>query len=135
MMTLPQWDSYVLGGIDRQRAVELFEDEITTALLEGRETVALPVFAAKVILSCAKDGQHRAQGRRRPPESTSNRVAKRAVILYAQQRWAELGWTRGAKLRAAQEVLDEDRGGKKLGKRLNLAPESLVQLMGPKPKS
>ena len=82
-MMLPQWESYT-WGIDRQRAVELFEDEITRAGLEKRETVTLPVFAAKVVLSCAKDGQHRGQGRRHPPESARDRVAKRAVINYAR---------------------------------------------------
>jgi hypothetical protein len=133
-MMLPQWESYT-WGIDRQRAVELFEDEITTAWLEKRETVTLPVLAARVILSCAKDGQHRGQGRQRPPESANARVARRAVVSMAQQRWAELGWKRGAKLKAAQHVLDEDRGGKKLGRRVNLSPEYLVQLMGPKPKN
>lgn len=132
-MMLPQWDSYT-WGINRQRAVELFEDEITRAVLEKRETVTLPVFAARVVLSCAKDGQHRGRGRRRPPESTHDRVARRAVVSTAQQRWAELGWKRGTKLQAAQEVLNEDRGGKPLAKRFNFSPEYLVQLMGPKPK-
>ncbi len=134
MMALRQWDSYT-WGIDRQRAVELFEDEITTAVLEDRETIALPVFAARVILACAKDGQHRGQGQRRPRENENTRIARQAIIKYAQQRWAELGWRRGTKRQAAQDVLNEDRGGKRLGQRVNLTPESLMQLMGPKPKS
>ncbi len=131
---IPQWDSWTLGGLDRQRAVELFEEEITMAVLEDRETITIPVFGAKVVLACAKDGQRRGQGRRRPPESENDRVARRAIIAMARQRWAELGWRRGTKLQAARDVIAEERGGKRLGKRGNVSPEWLVQLMGPKPK-
>jgi hypothetical protein len=134
MMALPQWDSYT-WGIGRQRAVELFEEEISRALLERQETIELPIFAAQVILSCAKNGQHRGHGRQRPPESENDRIAKRAIVLYARRRWAELGWKRGTKLQAAKDVLDEDRAGTKLGKRVNFSPEYLMQLMGPKPKA
>ena len=134
MIALSQWDSYTLG-IDRQRAVELFEEEISRALLERQQTIELPVFAAQVILACAKDGQHRGQGRRRPPKSENDRIARIALIKYARQRWAELKWKRGAKLRAAQEVLDEDRAGGKLGKLMNVTPKQLMQLMGVKPTS
>jgi hypothetical protein len=89
MTALTEWNRYELRGIARQRAVDLFEQEIAYAELEEREAI-VPVFAAKVILACAKDGQHRGQGRRRPSDSDMNRIRKLAVEQWMRDRATEL---------------------------------------------
>jgi|SRR5205809_4049287 len=133
-MTVP-WEGYELRGIGRQRAVDLFDQEIAFAVLERRETITLPLFAAKVILACARDGQHRGQGRHHPPDSEMDRIAKATVVDYARARWREHGWRHGTKLLAAQEVLHEKRGTKNLARRVNFTAEYLTRLMGPKPEA
>ena len=103
--------------------------------LQWRETITLPLFAAKVILACARDGQHRGQGRHHPPDSEMDRIAKATVVDYARARWREHGWRHGTKLLAAQEVLHEKRGTKNLARRVNFTAEYLTRLMGPKPEA
>jgi hypothetical protein len=84
------WDSYEWAGLDRQRAVEMFEEQIGYAVLMDEETVTIPIFAAKVLLVCARDGQHKREGRRRPRDTQHARLAKLAAVHWARRRKAEL---------------------------------------------
>ncbi len=104
--------------LGRQQAVELFAQQIAFAELENAEMITLPLSAAKILLACARDGQHKGGGRRRPPDNQMDRVAKRAVIRCAQERMTRLveeeGWKpRDAKNKAAEEA--QERFGKRTG--------------------
>lgn len=106
----------------RQRAVELLEQQIDFAELEKEETITLPVFGAKVILSCARDGQHKGQGRRRPRDTQMDRLAKRAVVGWACKRQDELVAAGLKTSRAKDQAATEAQAN--FGKRTGLsAPE------------
>jgi hypothetical protein len=91
-VAISDWESYEIVCADgkaaadvkrdlRQRAVEIFEDEIEFALFENRRIIAIPVFAAKVILICAKDGARKGQGRGRG----KGVERQRAVEMFRKQ--------------------------------------------------
>jgi len=62
-MTFLAWDHYEWRGPSRQRAVELFAQQIAYAELEKQETITLPPHAANVIYACAKAGARKGRGR------------------------------------------------------------------------
>ena len=120
-MTFFEWDCYEWRGPKRSRAVELFAQQIAFAELEKQETITLPVFAAKVLLSCARDGQHKGQGRRRPPDSQTVRIMKRSVGQWTRQREEELVMTGMKRSRAKNQAAEDAQA--EFGKRIGLSAQ------------
>ena len=106
-MNFDEWDHYEFGGLTRQLAVEIFDRQIAWAELDKEGSIKLPVFVAKLILACAKAGQHKGQGRGRPPDSEKDRISKRAIEEMTRARGAELT-TQGLKRSRAKDQAVEE---------------------------
>ena len=88
---MSDWESYEIAWADgkaaaevkrdlRQRAVEMFGEQIAYAELLNEGAITLPLHAAKVLHACAKAGARKGQGR-----GNAMTIRRRAVEMFGQQ--------------------------------------------------
>jgi hypothetical protein len=83
------WGSYEWAGVDRQRAVEMFGEQIAYAVMLNEETITLPPHAAKVLYACAKAGARKGRGRGNAMTDRRRAVGRLGQVI-ANEGWSTL---------------------------------------------